>query len=52
MYALRYLPGAQRFFKKLKEKGLPWELAKAFDEIYRNSYKDFQNSKQKSIKTS
>ena len=22
MYALRYLPGAQRFFKKLKEKGL------------------------------
>ena len=28
------------------------ELAKAFDEIYRNSYKDFQNSKQKSIKTS
>ena len=33
MYALRYLPGAQRFFKKLKEKGLKEAFRRALHHI-------------------
>ena len=38
MYALRYLPGAQRFFKKLKEKGLKEAFRRALHHIAQDPY--------------
>lgn len=38
MYELRYLPGAERFFKKLKEKGLKDAFRKALETISQNPY--------------
>lgn len=38
MYELRYLPGAGRFFKKLKEKGLKDAFRKALEAIAQDPY--------------
>lgn len=38
MYELRYLPGAQRFFKKLKEKGLKEAFRRALTAIAQDPY--------------
>ena len=38
MYELRYLPGAERFFKKLKEKGLKDAFRKALEAIAQDHY--------------
>ena len=38
MYELRYLPGAERFFKKLKEKGLKDAFRKALEAIAQDPY--------------
>ena len=38
MYELRYLPGAERFFKKLKEKGLKVAFRKALEAIAQDPY--------------
>lgn len=38
MYELRYLPGAQRFFKKLREKGLKEAFRRALETIARDPY--------------
>ena len=38
MYELRYLPGAERFFKKLKEKGLKDAFRNALEAIAQDPY--------------
>lgn len=38
MYKLRYFPGAQRFFKKLKEKGLKEAFQRALAAIAQDPY--------------
>lgn len=38
MYELRFLPGAERYFKKLKEKGLKQAFRKALEDISQNPY--------------
>lgn len=38
MYELRYMPGAERYFKKVKEKGLKQAYRKALGEIAENPY--------------
>ena len=38
MYELKYLPGAERYFKKLKEKGLKSAFRKALENIQADPY--------------
>ena len=38
MYELRYLPGAEKYFKKIKEKGLKEAYKKALQKIAQNPY--------------
>ena len=38
MYELRYLPGAEKYFKKIKEKGLKEAYKNALQKIAQNPY--------------
>ena len=38
MYELKYLPGAERYFKKIKEKGLKSAFRKALENIQADPY--------------
>ncbi len=38
MYELKYLPGAERYFKKIKEKGLKSAFRKALENIQTDPY--------------
>ncbi len=38
MYELKYLPGAERYFKKIKEKGLKAAFRKALEAIREDPY--------------
>ena len=38
MYELRYLPGAERYFKKIKEKGLKAAFRQALESIQEDPY--------------
>ena len=44
MYQLQYLPGARKFFKKVREKGLKAAFTQALSQLARNPYIGKQKS--------